>query len=414
MFLKFATVQNALMLDNLNKICVIIPSYNNAKTIGKVVKETLLYSKNIIVVNDGSTDETLEVLKGINDIKLISYEQNKGKGYAIRKGFEAALSNGFDYAITIDSDGQHYPEDIEVLLKKHQEQPEALLVGSRNIEAEGMPGRNTFANKFSNFWYWAETGQKLPDTQSGMRLYPIYKYKSTKWFTTKYEFEIEVLVRSNWSGIKVIPVPIKVFYPPEDERVSHFKPLKDFTRISILNTFLVLITYLYILPIKAFKYLLNNRFTTVIKEQIMLHNENPMKISIAMGFGVFMGIAPIWGFQMLVAVFIAHTLHLNKVLVLAFSNISLPPIIPFIIYFSYTLGGLFFHNSVEFNKETMTYLKQQIIDGHFYKTLNEFGYSVLQYVTGSLLLGILAGLLVFFVSYVLVKIFSSKKSVSKS
>ncbi len=399
---------------NNNKVCVIIPTYNNAKTIGEVVSGTLQICKNVFVINDGSTDETLEVLKGINGIKTISYTQNKGKGYAIRKGFDAALSSGFDYAITIDSDGQHYTEDIEVLLKKHQEQSEALLIGSRNIEAEGMPGKNTFANKFSNFWYWAETGQKLPDTQSGMRLYPIHKYKKTRWFTTKYEFEIEVLVRSNWSGIKTIPVPIKVYYPPEDERVSHFKPLKDFTRISILNTFLVLITYLYIIPLKAFKYLMNNRFTTVIKEQIMLHNENPLKISAAMGFGVFMGFTPIWGFQMLVAVFLAHALRLNKFLVLAFSNVSIPPAIPFIIYFSYKTGGLFFNNSVEFNSETLRQLKQQVLDGHFYKTLNEFGYSILQYVTGSLVLGLFAGIAVSFIAYILIRIFNSKKTEQKS
>lgn len=399
---------------NNNRICVIIPTYNNAKTIASVVDGTLRICKDVFVVNDGSTDETLKVLEGINDIKTVSYTHNKGKGYAIRKGFDAALSNGFEFAITIDSDGQHYPEDIEVLLRKHRELPEALLIGSRNIEAEGMPGKNTFANKFSNFWYWAETGQKLPDTQSGMRLYPIHLYRKTKWFTTKYEFEIEILVRSNWSGINIVPVPIKVYYPPKDMRVSHFKPLKDFTRISILNTFLVLVTYLYILPLKMFKYLANNRFTNVVKEQIMMHNENPTKISVAMGFGVFMGFTPIWGFQMLAAVFLAHALRLNKIIVIAFSNVSIPPVIPFVIFFSYKTGGIFFENSVEFNAETLAHLKQQIIDGHFYKTLNEFGYSVLQYVTGSLLLGVLAGMLVFIVSYILVRFVKSNKRKSVS
>lgn len=399
---------------NIDKVCVIIPTYNNAKTIGKVVKDTLQYSKNIIVVNDGSTDETLDVLSTINGFKLLTYPANKGKGFAIQTGFKAAIEQGFDYAITIDSDGQHFPSDLELIFKEHSKRPDTLLIGSRNIQAEGMPGKNTFANKFSNFWFWVETAQKLPDTQSGFRLYPIYKYKNTRWFTTKYEFEIEILVRSKWSGISILPVPINVYYPPEDERVSHFKPAKDFTRISILNTILVLITYLYILPIKTYKYLANTRFTTVIKEQIMMHNENSLKISAAMGFGVFMGITPIWGFQMLVAVLLAHALRLNKVLVLAFSNISLPPVIPFIIYFSYKTGALFFHNSIEFNTETLRYLKQQVLDGHFYKTLNDFGYSILQYITGSLVLGILAGLLVFVISYILIKLFKPKKAEVKS
>lgn len=395
---------------NYNRVCIIIPTFNNAKTIVNVISETLAYCDNIYVVNDGSTDETLDLIADLKSIKLVSYKSNIGKGYAIRKGFEAALADGFDYAITIDSDGQHYPDDIEVLLQKHTDQPNSLIVGSRNIEADGMPSKNTFANKFSNFWYWAETGQKLPDTQSGFRLYPIHKYRKTKWYTTKYEFEIEILVRSNWSGINVLPVPIKVYYPPEDERVSHFKPFKDFTRISILNTFLVLITYLYIMPIRLFKYLLNNKFTTIIWEQITLHNENPFKISIAMGFGIFMGLTPIWGFQMLVAVLLAHAFKLNKVLVLAFSNISLPPVIPFIIYLSYKIGGLFFDDSVEFNMETLSYLKQEIVSGHFYKTLNEFGYSMLQYITGSLVLGLLAGFSVFLISYAIIKFINFNKT----
>lgn len=395
---------------NYNRVCIIIPTFNNAKTIVNVISETLAYCDNIYVVNDGSTDETLDLIADLKSIKLVSYTSNIGKGYAIRKGFEAALADGFDYAITIDSDGQHYPDDIEVLLQKHTDQPNSLIVGSRNIEADGMPSKNTFANKFSNFWYWAETGQKLPDTQSGFRLYPIHKYRKTIWYTTKYEFEIEILVRSNWSGINVLPVPIKVYYPPEDERVSHFKPFKDFTRISILNTFLVLITYLYIMPIRLFKYLLNNKFTTIIWEQITLHNENPFKISIAMGFGIFMGITPIWGFQMLVAVLLAHAFKLNKVLVLAFSNISLPPVIPFIIYLSYKIGGLFFDDSVEFNMETLSYLKQEIVNGHFYKTLNEFGYSMLQYITGSLVLALLAGFSTFLISYAIIKFINFNKT----
>ena len=404
------------MTDSLGSkdrgVCIIIPTYNNAKTIGNVISQTLLYCKNVYVVNDGSTDETLEVLNNINEIKLITYEANKGKGNAIRRGFKAALLDGFDFAITIDSDGQHYADDIEVLLNKHESNPESLLVGSRNIEAEGMPAKNTFANKFSNFWYWVETGQKLPDTQSGFRLYPIHKYRKTKWFTTKYEFEIEILIRSNWSGINVLPIPIRVYYPPAEERVSHFKPLKDFTRISILNTFLVLINYLYIIPINAFKYLANNKLTTVIKEQIMLHNENPFKVSAAIGFGIFMGITPIWGFQMLVSVLLAHALKLNKVLVVAFSNISLPPFIPFVIYFSYKTGALFFDNKVDFTMETLTYLKQQVMDGQFYNTFNEFGYSLLQYISGSLILGLILGLVVGTVSYFIIRFINLKKTIA--
>jgi glycosyltransferase involved in cell wall biosynthesis len=386
------------------KICVIVPTYNNGKTIAGVIHAIRKYTENIIVVNDGSTDNTLQVLKSINGIQIVGYEKNTGKGFAIQTGFEQALKMGYDYAITIDSDGQHFPDDLPVFLEALNNNPNALLLGSRNIQSEGMPSRNTFANKFSNFWFWAETGLRLPDTQSGFRLYPIKYYKSTRFFTRKYEFEIEVLVRSAWSGIEIQAVPVRVYYPPEEERITHFRPLPDFGRISVLNTILVLIAFLYILPLKGIKYLANNKLTTVIKEQLSLHNENPLKVSTALGFGVFMGIVPIWGFQMLAAAFLAHFLRLNKVLVLVAANISIPPVIPFIIYFSYKTGGLFMHNTQEFTTETLTYLKTQIMTGNFYETLNEFGYSIFQYVMGSLVFGLMLGSVTVLLSYLILKI----------
>lgn len=390
-------------------VCVIIPTYNNASTIEEVIHGVLKSTNDIIVVDDGSTDDTLTILQKFKTIDVITYEKNIGKGWAIRLGFKEALSKGFDFAITIDSDGQHFPDDIPLFIDALEKNPDSLIIGSRNITAEGMPSKNTFANRFSNFWYWAETNKKLPDTQSGFRLYPIKYYKNTKFYTRKYEFEIEALVRSAWSNIDTIPIPIKVYYPPADKRITHFRPLADFTRISMLNTVLVLITFLYIIPIRAAKYLANNKFTRIIKEQIMLHNENPAKISLGIGFGIFMGIAPIWGFQMIVAVLLAHFLRLNKIVVLAFSNISLPPLIPFIIYLSYAMGGLVMDNPIEFTTETMYYLKDQIMLGEYYNTLNEFGYSILQYIIGSILFGLLLGSFAAAISYIIIKLTTIKQ-----
>ena len=391
------------------RICAIIPTYNNAATLHKVITGTREYISMVIVVDDGSTDETPEIIEGLDSIEKIVFTKNKGKGLAIRAGIKKAIELGFDYALTIDSDGQHFTDDIPKLLNCLSENPDSLIIGSRNIQADGMPSKNTFANKFSNFWYWAETNQKLPDTQSGFRIYPVKFYKNSRFFTSRFEFEIEILVRSAWSNIRVIPVPVKVYYPPESERITHFRPLPDFTRISILNTVLVLITFLYILPLKAYRYLTTNKFTKVVKEQIRLHNENPVKISIAIGFGIFMGIVPIWGFQMVVAAFLAHLFRLNKIVVLAFSNISLPPAIPFIIYFSYQMGGLLLDNPQEFTHENIEQLKNQIMQGSFYQTLNDFGYSIYQYVIGSLALGIVLGVLATALSWVIIKFIGTRK-----
>jgi len=144
----------------------------------------------------------------INSIPLLL--SNNDKNIGKRLGLFAKDLKGhyhwvFEYAITIDSDAQHFPDDIPLFIDELKKYPDSLFIGSRDIAADGMPSKNTFANKFSNFWYWAETNINLPDTQSGFRLYPIKFYKNTKFYTSKYEFEIEVLVRSAWSNIKVIP-----------------------------------------------------------------------------------------------------------------------------------------------------------------------------------------------------------------
>ena len=130
------------------KCVVLIPTYNNAGTIAKVIADVKEYSADIIVVNDGSTDDTKNILASIENIKVIDYPNNKGKGYALKLGLQKAYEWGYRYAITIDSDGQHYADDIPTFLDKIEEKPDSLLIGARNLAADNMPSRNTFANKF--------------------------------------------------------------------------------------------------------------------------------------------------------------------------------------------------------------------------------------------------------------------------
>ncbi len=394
------------------KVCVLIPTYNNEQTLARLIDDVKKYTNQIIVVNDGSTDNTKNILSNYSDIVSISYKKNKGKGYALKTGFKKALNLTYKYAITIDSDGQHFADDLPKFIQKLQNSnnKDILIIGARNMEQENIPGKSSFGNKFSNFWFKVETGLSLSDTQSGYRLYPIFMYEKTKFFTNKYEFEIEVIVRSAWKGIKIEQVPVKVHYFPKEERVSHFRPFNDFSRISVLNTFLVLITFLYIKPLYFVKYIFKNP-AKAIKTELVRHNENPKKIALASGFGIFMGIVPLWGFQMLIAAIVAHWLKLNKIIVLAFSNISIPPMIPFIIYFSYKTGGLFFNNNDLLSKEQLILLKKSITDGNFYIKFNDIGLQILQYIAGSFVLGVLAGIVVSLITYISFKSYSilSKK-----
>jgi len=245
------------------KCCVIIPTYNNAELIEQVIidcKEfttiTLGKDRNVshlMVVNDGSTDDTKAVLERHPFIMQLSYTPNEGKGIAMRRGFEYALEQGYDYAITLDSDGQHYAKDIPTFVDELMENNNAIVIGSRNMGQENVPTKSSFGNKFSSFWLWVETGIKLADTQSGYRLYPIRAIKDFRFVTGRYEFEVEVLVRAAWEGIDLYCAPIDVFYPPAEERVTHFRPFKDFFRISVLNTFLCILAFFWFRPRMFFR-----------------------------------------------------------------------------------------------------------------------------------------------------------------
>lgn len=229
--------------------CVVIPTYNHANTLAQVVESVLSYTPDVIVVNDGSTDQTPEILKSFGSrINSISYKKNRGKGYALKMGFDKALELGFGNVITIDSDGQHFASDIPNFIRTAKQHPNTLILGSRLMNQENMPSGNKFANKFSNFWFTAQTGIKLTDTQTGYRLYPLERMKRMRPTSYRYEAELELLVRSAWRGIKLIPIPIDVYYPEANERISHFKPSKDFFRISVLNTLLCFVAIFYGYP----------------------------------------------------------------------------------------------------------------------------------------------------------------------
>ena len=236
-------------MEGRKDICVVMPTYRNAGTVLDVARRILAQDLPLIVVNDGSPDATASLLaeSGL-PITVLTHAQNCGKGVALRTGLTYARGEGYRYAVTIDSDGQHFPEDLPRFIEAIERHRGALIVGSRNLRAENMPGGNTFANRFSNFWFRVQTGQKLPDTQTGYRAYPLASLPGLRLLTSRYEAELALLVFSAWKGIQLVPVPVQVYYPDAAERVSSFRPFRDFARISVLNTFLCVLALVYGYP----------------------------------------------------------------------------------------------------------------------------------------------------------------------
>ena len=369
---------------------VVIPTYNTAGTLRDIISRSLRYCHDLIVVNDGSTDRTASVLETIPGIRVIAYPDNRGKGYALHTGLKAAAEAGFRYALTLDSDAQHYPEDIPSFIERIERHPDTLLIGARNLTADNMPAKNTFANRFSNFWFKVETGITLADTQSGFRLYPLQRLGTLHTLCRRYEFEVEIIVRAAWKGIRVENIPIRVYYPPEGERISHFRPLRDFTRISILNTFLVLQALLVYYPWRFLRSLTRENIRRFFRKNITHSPESNGRLAAAMAWGVFCGILPIWGYQMLFAGITAHLMKLNKLICIVFSNISIPPMIPFILYGSYWMGGKLLDIPVTLRISDIS--------------LQRMAECLAQYLVGSICFAALCGLLCGIASWTILKL----------
>jgi glycosyltransferase involved in cell wall biosynthesis len=225
--------------NNKNRFAFVIPVYNHAGSVAQVVKDAQALHFPVFVVDDGSTDTTYEQIKEITGIQILRHQKNQGKGAAIMTGFAAAATVA-DWAITIDADGQHYPEDALKLIAAIPEEMQPIVVGVRDgMAGEHVPWTSRFGRKFSNFWVWISGGPALLDSQSGMRIYPLPQalYLGTK--ARRFQFEVEILVRARRKGVPVIEVPVRVNYNPAGSRISHFRPFVDFLRNSSTFTRLI-------------------------------------------------------------------------------------------------------------------------------------------------------------------------------
>lgn len=182
-----------------------------------------------LVVDDGSTDGTSELAQECG-VEVVRHEHNRGKGVALRTGFGALLERGFECAVTVDADGQHLAEDA-VMLARHPASPATLLLGVRDLARDGAPKPSQFSNRFSNLWVSWFSGQSLSDTQCGLRRYPLRDTLGLDSDARGYGFECEMLVRAARRGMPIMEVPVRVLYPPAQERLSHFHSVRDPARI---------------------------------------------------------------------------------------------------------------------------------------------------------------------------------------
>jgi len=329
------------------KPCVVVPVYDNPRTIEAVARGALAECPDVIVVDDGSAPATREAIARVEGVLVLRHERNLGKGAALRTGFAEALRRGFTHAITIDADGQHLCADIPRFLEAAARSPDALIVGERDLAAAGAGRGSRWGRVNSNFWTWVETGVRLPDTQSGFRCYPLRSVGALHLASTGYDLEIEVLVKASWTGVPLTSIPIGVRYFQGAERVSHLRPFVDFVRIGRLNTRLV--TLRICLPPLFLRWIClaagrdlpwRARWREGLGLLFQDENARPPWVAASVGLGLFMGIAPFWGFQFALTLLVAHALGLSKPIAAIASNVSFPLMIPPITFASLVLGRL--------------------------------------------------------------------------
>lgn len=305
---------------------VVIPVYNHGSSLPGVIEAVLAVHPAVVVVDDGSED-----LPDALPVPCIRHEVNLGKGAAILTGAAEARRRGMTHIITIDADGQHDAADIPAFIQAAQRHPLSIIVGVRDFATDNVPFSSRFGRAFSNFWYKVHTGAETGDVQSGFRLYPLAVLDHVRCVETRYSFEVEILVRTNWAGFTVRDIPIRVHYPPRHERVSHFKPFLDNARISLLNTRLT-IRSIMPLPQQKFTTDREGRVTALSPLRslrvLLSHDATPKSIAFGVAIGVALGTLPLIGLHSIAILLVAGALKVNKIAGLAASQLCIPPFVP--------------------------------------------------------------------------------------
>jgi glycosyltransferase involved in cell wall biosynthesis len=216
------------------RACAIVPAYEAEQTVGSVVRSTIALwpaSGAVVVVDDGSRDATGPAAREAGAI-VLAHTTNRGKGAALRTGMAFAAGEGFDVAVTLDADGQHPPSEALRLLAVDPD-PEAIVLGVRDLKKAGAPRANQISNRISNFFLSAFTMKRLADTQCGLRRYPLPTTLELGARDDGYAFEAEIILRAIAARVRIVETPVSVIYPAATDRVTHFDSVRDPARIVV-------------------------------------------------------------------------------------------------------------------------------------------------------------------------------------
>ena len=318
-------------IESQNIWCA-VPVFNNKGTVRDVVAGCRFILKNVVVVDDGSTDvNVVDLLSGI-DVVVLKHDKNFGKGQAIQTASKYIEEQGGIYMVTIDADGQHNPRDIEKFLPLIKEDDTTIVIGCRNFNTENVPVKSRFGRKFANFWLRIETGIYIDDCQSGFRAYPVKLLNRLKFKGAHYDFEAEVLAKAAWAGLQLKTVDINVHYPEHEHRVSSFKPFLDNLRISHTHAMLIgrrLLPWGHkrLVAQKKIDFTMLRHPGKLLK-MLLTENATPGGLAMAAAVGSFFAILPLLFIHTVIIIYVSTRLNLNKVISVNVQHFFMPPVVP--------------------------------------------------------------------------------------
>ncbi|HEY7118531.1 MAG TPA: DUF2062 domain-containing protein [Tepidisphaeraceae bacterium] len=402
---------------------VIAPTFNNARTLAPIVSRIRASGYPLIVVNDGSSDDTARMLIEMDrdaptPLIVLNHRKNRGKGTALRTGFAAARLAGYTHAVTIDTDDQHDPSEIPRLLDAARRSPHALVLGRRDHRADGYPARSRIGRGISNLFVRLESGVRVDDSQCGFRVYPLGLLMTVRCGNGYYGFETEIITRAGWAGCPVVQVPVACRYLPGPRRVSHFQPFRDSARGVLMHFHLLgraLLPFvrhprwpdvasaqpLIIGPKKP----LLRRFLDWINprqawRQLRQNQLGRSEIAAGLALGVFIANLPAYGFQSLLSLYAARRLHLHPLSVLLGSHASTPPVGPLLIAAAIALGHVLLHGSLPALAD---------FDPRHVGWSHVVGPLLLEWMIGGILLGLVLAMLTFVVAVGLLRFVADRE-----
>ena len=343
---------------------VVAPTYDNVRSLPHVLGQLDRLGLDVIVVNDGSRDGTDKALgaweaQATTTRRLvITHPTNRGKAAALKSGFHHAVAMGYTHAVSIDTDGQHDPRDVPRLMAASRRRPESLVLGVRDVRADGYPRLNRLGRRISNLLLRWQSGARIEDSQCGLRVYPLGLIGQLKLRWGRYGLETEVLARAAWAGVAIRQVPVRCLYRLPLGRVTHFRPWCDSCAAAVMHAMLLGRS---LLPWPARRlggwptgttwwrlgqWLSPWRAWRAARESAVQRR----RLAAGLATGVFIANLPLYGVQTAAALFAARRLRLNPLAVVAGSHLSTPPVGPLLVASAIAVGHVVLRGSLPWSQ----------------------------------------------------------------